>query len=169
MRRFLTVFAVAGLGASLFAPAALANSPTLGTPSNPSAQGISVLSSYQAAKTESGRLAQSDPGLLSRTDSKIVSVMVKLDVDPVASYRGGINNLAATSPSVTGTALSDNGAAANAYTSYLMGKTESARRAVKAAVPSILFGQNYLVAYGGFEARLPANQAKQLLKVPGVV
>ena len=168
MRRFLTVFAVAGLGAGLFAPSALASSPSLGTPSNPSGQGISVASSYSSAKTDSGRLAQSDPALLSRTDSKIISVMVKLDIDPVASYRGGINNLKATSPSVTGTALSANGAAASAYTSYLMGKTESAQRAVKAAVPSISIGQIYLVAYGGFEARLPANQAKQLLKVPGV-
>jgi len=40
MRRFLTVFAVAGLGAGLFAPSALASSPSLGTPSNPSGQGI---------------------------------------------------------------------------------------------------------------------------------
>ena len=169
MRRFLVVFAVAGLVVSALTPSVLANSPKLGTPSNPSSQGISALSSFQAAKSDSGRLAKSDPALLARTDSKIVSVMVKLDVDPVASYRGGINNLPATSPSVTGNALSDTGAAASAYTGYLLSQTASARRGAKAAVPGIVFGQNYLVAYGGFEARLPANQAKQLLKVPGVV
>ena len=169
MRRFLTVFAVAGLVVGAVAPSTLAASPSLGTPSNPSAQGLTVTSSYAAAKSDSGRLAQSDPDLLSRTDSKIISVMVKLDVDPVASYRGGVNNLKATSPSVTGQALSANGAATSAYTGYLTTKADLARSAVKAAVPGIVLGQTYLVAYGGFEARLPANQAKQLLKVPGVV
>ncbi len=169
MRRVLTVFALAGLTASVLAPSALAVNPASGTPSNPSAQGLSVLSTYQAAKSDSGRLAQSDQDLLSRTDSQIVSVMVKLDVDALASYRGGIDNLAATSPSITGKALNDNGGAANAYLGYLMSQTQSARRLAKAAVPGIMLGQSYLVAYGGFEARLPANKAKQLLKVPGVV
>ena len=55
-----------------------------------------------------------------------------------------------------------------AYGSYLLGQTLSAQRAAKKSVPSIKFGANYLVAYGGFQAIVPANQAKSLLKVPGV-
>ena len=167
MRRFLGVLGVAGLAVGLLAPAASASSPISATPSNPT-PGVTIKSSFAGAKSQSGRLAQSDPALLARTDSQVISVMVKMDVDPAASYQGGIANLAATSPASTGLSLSENKAAANSYTSYLLGKTLSAQRSVKTAVPGVKFGENYLVAYGGFEARMPANQAKSSLKIPGI-
>ena len=167
MRRFLTVFAVAGLVVGALAPVAAARDP--GSTLTVKPGGLTAGSVYTGAKSQSGRLAQSDPDLLARTDSKVISVMVKLDVDAVASYRGGVNNLAPTSPSVTGSALSANGAAVNAYSRYVGGKALTAQLSALKLVPGIKIGATYTMAYGGFEARLPANEAKQLLKIPGVV
>ncbi len=65
----------------------------------------SQVSQFEAAKSATGRIAKSDPALLKRTDSAPVSVMVKLDLDPVASYAGGIPGLRPTSPGTTGKSL----------------------------------------------------------------
>jgi hypothetical protein len=169
MRRLVSVFAVGALMMSALAPSALAAHPSWPTPASPSAGGITVGSTFNAAKSNSGRLAQSDPALLGRTDNKMVNVMVKLDVDALASYTGGIKNLAATSPSVTNQPLKEGATANNAYLGYLMSKTNQARKLANSSVKNITLGTNFLVAYGGFAARLPANQIKDLLKVPGVV
>ncbi len=53
-------------------------------------------------KSASSQLADSDPGLLARKDSALVHAMIKLDFDATASYAGGIDGLAATSPSSPG-------------------------------------------------------------------
>src|SRR5262245_37273291 len=45
------------------------------------------------AKSDSGRAAQTDPHLLTLTSSKPVAVVVKLDYDPLASYRGDVAGL----------------------------------------------------------------------------
>jgi hypothetical protein len=170
MRRYLVVFAVAGLMVSAFAPTVTAIGPSRSwsAPSNPSGAGITIKSTFNAPKSSSGKLAQSDQDLLKRTDSQVVSVMVKVDVDSVASYQGGIDNLAPTSPSVTGTPLRENAAAVSAYTTYATLQVQGARRLARQAVPSIQLGQTYVAAYGGFEARLPANKAKNLLNLPGI-
>ena len=47
--------------------------------------------------------------------------MVKVDVDPVASYAGGVDGFAATSPEVTGISIADGSAAIDAYTAYVHG------------------------------------------------
>lgn len=162
MRRLLIVFATAAMVLATAAPAAARQPSTTGTTTlTPSSRG-------DVAKTLSGRLAQSDPDLLARRDSALVNIMVKMDVQPVASYTGGVNNLQPTSPGTTGKTLKENGSAVAAYQSYLAGKTAIIKRAVQRAVPAARLGRNFLIAYGGFAARLPANQARQLLNVPGV-
>ncbi|HEY5519323.1 MAG TPA: S8 family serine peptidase [Candidatus Limnocylindrales bacterium] len=119
-------------------------------------------------KSASGRLAQSDPDLLSRTDSTPIPIMVKLDYDAIASYAGGIAGLRATAPSTTGKTLKANGVDVAAYQRYVASKSISAHRAIRQALPAIKFGRDFMIAYGGFSAVLPANQAKALLNVPGV-
>ena len=165
MRRYLVVFAVAALAVAALAPSATAGDPQ-GLTARPGA--LSHDSYYTSAKSQSGRLAQSDQQLISRTDSKIVSVMVKLDVDAVASYRGGVANLRPTSPSTTGQTLKSSDVAVKAYTAYVASQAQAVRKAALKSIPSIKFGQVFTVVYGGFEARLPANQAKNLLKLSGV-
>lgn len=121
------------------------------------------------AKTGSGELAQSDPGLLARADTSPVDVLVKLDLDGAASYPGGIAGLAATSPSKTHRKLKQSDRAVAAYLSYAGGVTQKAAAAITAKVPAARVQTAFTVAYGGLSVRLPANQAKTLLSVPGVV
>ena len=54
------------------------------------------------AESPTARLARSDPRLLRLRGSRPIPVMVRFDVDPIASYAGGIPGLRATSPSVAG-------------------------------------------------------------------
>src|SRR4051812_11496029 len=78
------------------AAAALKAQPKLTLKSVPSGKAI------QAAKSQTGQIAKSNPDLVKSTSRAYANVMVKLDVDPAASYRGGVRGYAATSPSVTG-------------------------------------------------------------------
>src|SRR3954470_20431960 len=75
-------------------------------------------STFSAAKSSSGYLAQTDPTLLNQSSSSPVSVMIKYDFDATASYTGGVAGLAATSPRSTGKSLKANGGAVAAYESY---------------------------------------------------
>ena len=164
MRRFLGVLGVAALMAASALPAQAADPSQLKSNGQPT-----ISSRLTGAKTPSGKLAQSDPNLLKRTDSAMVNVMVKLDLDGAASYAGGVNGLAATSPSATGMSLSENSQALNAYKSYATQRVTLAQAGAKNVVPNIKMGRQFTIAYGGFSATVPANQAKDLLKVRGVV
>lgn len=122
-----------------------------------------------AATSASGSMARSDEALLARTDGEVVPVMIKLDLDGAASYAGGTEGLAATSPQVTGKSLADNRGAVNRYLNHARGVTSDAAAAVADTVPAAEVTGSFEVAYGGLSALVPANQAKDLLKVPGVV
>ena len=71
---------------------------------------------------QSARLAKSDAALVKRTDSKRVNVVIKLDYDAVASYAGGVDDLAATSPRVTGKPLTGKSKAETRYGTYIKGQ-----------------------------------------------
>ena len=55
-----------------------------------------------SAGSSTARLARSDPKLLRLRGNRPVPIMVRFDVDPIASYTGGIPGLRATSPAVAG-------------------------------------------------------------------
>ena len=120
------------------------------------------------AKSTSGRLATSDSALLKRTDSAMANVVVKLDYDAMASYRGGIDGLTATSPSVTGRRLTGKSAPEKAYQGHISAMESAFRSALRSRVPSAKAGVSLTTVYGGVAVRLPANQAKKLLDLPGV-
>lgn len=120
------------------------------------------------AKSRSGALAQTDPSLLGRNDSTPVPVLIKLDYDAVASYVGGVEGLAATSPEVTGLALDENTAAVTAYLGHVADEEAAARTAIEAAVPQSTVLDSYQLSYGGVNAVVPANKIAALLSVPGV-
>ncbi|MDT4964670.1 MAG: hypothetical protein QOF87_4317, partial [Pseudonocardiales bacterium] len=132
------------------------------------AQGLSPSSSIIADKSPSGRLAQNDTALLNRTDSKPVHVMVKLDYDATASYRGGLTGLPATSPSVTGKRLTGKSAAEQAYGRYTAKLDSNFRSALASKVSTARAGQSLRNVYGGVALTVPANQAKSLLSIKGV-
>jgi subtilisin family serine protease len=131
--------------------------------------GITVKGTYSAAKSPTSQLAQTDPRLLGLTSSKPIPVMLKYDFDATASYAGGVEGLAATSPRVTGETLSQNASAVSAYDSYAKGLTSKIDAAVTRAVPGISIHGSYQTVYGGVSAVVPGNQISKLLSVPGVV
>ena len=88
-------------------------------------------STYAAGKSLGRYVAQTDPSLLGRTDSKQINVMIKYDYDATASYTGTVTGLAATSPSVTGKKLKENKGAVNAYEQYAKGVSQKITAAVQ--------------------------------------
>lgn len=126
-------------------------------------------SSYDVPKSVTGRAAKSDPTVLKRSDAALVAVMVKLDLDPVASYSGGVNGLAATSPGTTGKSVKGNAGAVTAYRKHADKVVSTAAKDIARAVPKAKVGRSFTTAYGGLSVVLPANQAKDLLAVDGVV
>jgi hypothetical protein len=98
----------------------------------------------------------------------MVNVVVKLDYDAMASYRGGIDGLAATSPSVTGKRLTGKSSAEKAYQGHIGSMDRTFRSALRSKLPSARAGESLTTVYGGVAVRLPANQASKLLSMPGV-
>src|SRR3954451_24186001 len=126
-------------------------------------------STFSGAKSDSGYIAKSDPSLLGRTDSARVNVMIKLDYDATATYAGGVNGLAATSPRVTGKPLSANAGAVQAYDAYTANLTSKIDAAAQKAAPGLKVRDSFSTVYGGVTASVPANQIGALLATKGVV
>jgi hypothetical protein len=120
-------------------------------------------------KSKSGRMAQSDPALLGRSDPTPVRILVKLDYDPVSSYGGGLPGLPATSPAMTGRKLSDNKAAVDAYTGYAAAYEAKVLDRIRKQIPAAKVEQRYRTVYGGVAMTLPANRIGDLLAIDGVV
>ncbi|AYF99137.1 S8 family serine peptidase [Protaetiibacter intestinalis] len=120
------------------------------------------------ARSKSGQLAESDDALLARSDATVIPVMVKVDIDPVASYAGGIEGYAATSPEVTGKELSLSDPAVKKYLDYVNQVIAETRDSIVAAVPSAKTITTYAVAYGGLAMTVKARDAKTVLGVEGV-
>jgi len=153
--------------AGTVAPAAAAPAPDPGAftavPLEPEGAPLSV------PKSASGKLAESDPEILARTDSAPLTVMLKLDYDAVAAYTGDVDGLAATSPEVTGKALVTSDPAVARYRAYAADRTRAATSGIAKKVPAAKVTQSFDLVYGGVAVTVPANQAKDLLAVPGVV
>jgi subtilisin family serine protease len=131
-------------------------------------QGLAPVERISVAKSTSGRLAQTDPALLDRTDGAAVPVVVKLDYDAAARYQGDVKGLAATSPKVTGRALDGRSAAEQAYEAYTTSMESTFVAALHQAVPAARVGVSLRQVYGGVAVSLPANQVAKLLSLPGV-
>ena len=122
----------------------------------------------QGFKSATGRLAKSDAGLLHLRSSKPVHVMVKLDYDSLAAYRGGIPGYGATSPAVTGHGLDPASAGARRYQNYIGGVENRFRAALDTRVPGARAGGGLRTVYGGLAVTLPGDKVPDLLKLPGV-
>ena len=120
------------------------------------------------ARSKSGQLAESNAELIARADGQVVPIMVKVDVDPVASYTGDVDGYAATSPEITGKPLSVSDPAVAKYLKYVKDALAAAAADIKAKVPSATLLSSYPVAYGGLAMTVKARDAKAVLSVPGV-
>ncbi|WP_344926095.1 S8 family serine peptidase [Streptosporangium carneum] len=122
----------------------------------------------QGAKSQTGKLAESDPALLKSTSGATVNVMVKLDYDSYAAYQGDLDGLPATSPAKTGKALDIKSSAAKKYENHIEEVENAFLAELVKAVPGASAGQRLRTVYGGIALRIPANKAATVLKLPGV-
>ncbi|MET7280515.1 S8 family serine peptidase [Kribbella sp. NPDC005582] len=132
------------------------------------AKPLQVASTVNGAKSPSGQLAKSDTALINSTSAKQVRVVVKLDYDSLAAYRGGLKGLPGTSPAVTGKRLDPKGVNATKYLKHVSALENNFLAALQSKVPSARAGQKLRTVYGGIALSVPANQARELLKLPGV-
>ncbi len=123
---------------------------------------------FTAPKAPTSRLAETDTSLLGRTDSEPIPVLVKLDHDSVATYTGEVPGYEATSPAVTGEALTGD-AAQRRYEAYLAEREADFVSELSEAVPDAEVGRSLRTVYGGVALTLPANQVEKLLDIDGVV
>ncbi|MPZ96884.1 MAG: S8 family serine peptidase [Propionibacteriales bacterium] len=152
----------------------LASSPSAAEPAGPAADDLSATpleptDRVAGSKAPSSRLAQTPGSLLRRTDARPTRVMIKLDYDATASYQGGIEGLAPTSPSATGRSLTGTSGAEKDYRAYLAKTEKSIVADLEQAVPSIEVGRSFRTVYGGVAAVIPANSVERVLEVDGVI
>lgn len=100
---------------------------------------------------------------------KLVSVIVKFEDSPLASYNGHIHGYAATNREVTGAARLDvKSKESTAYLSYLDKKHKSFETNAAAAIPASKVVHHYKVVFGGVSMLVPEDKADQLYKLAGV-
>ena len=138
-------------------------------PGDLTGQGLTSTDDESGSKATTSRLAQSDPAVLEATGTEQVPLLVKLDYDSVATYSGGVDNLQATSPATTAQALDENTEAVQQYESYISGVEDAFVNELTATIPNAAVGSRLRTVFGGIAVSIPADQAKNLLKLPGVV
>lgn len=133
-----------------------------------SVPGASLAKQVSATKSPTSRMAKTDPSLLNRSDSTKLSIAVKLDYDSTATYAGGVAGYEATSPSVTGKALSGSNAEKR-YESRITGIEDAFLTQLKKQVPDAKVGQKLRTVYGGIALTVPANKIGSILTIDNVV
>jgi subtilisin family serine protease len=156
------LFLLTAIGVGTGARAADRSSGLTATP-------LTVLNSVNGPKSPTARMVKSDRSLLKAQGSKLIPVMVRLDYDPAASYAGGIAGLAATSPSITGLSVEENRAAVNTYERHLSAIDARITTAIQNRIPQAKVLRSFHLAYGGLSVLVPANRARDLLSIDGVV
>jgi hypothetical protein len=178
-RRLAVVVSLVALAATAVVAPAVGTAGAQATdppPSRPddlgatSVQPLSPTDRLEGDRAPSSRLAESDQDLLDRTDATPVRVLVKLDYDAVASYHGGVDGTEATSPSVTGEALTPEAVRTSDYVREVVVPLERSVIAdVRDLAPDVRIGRRPRVVFGGFSALLPADRAAAVAELPGVV
>ena len=97
--------------------------------------------------------------------------IVELTDAPLATYRGGVTGLEATSAAARGEAkLNAKSAASNAYLGYLAGERASAISAASEALGrDIDVAYEYKAALNGFSAEMTPAEARKVAALPGVL
>jgi len=99
----------------------------------------------------------------------MVSVIVKLDAEPLASYSGGVPGYPATSPRATGKDKLDLiSPASQRYRAYVNGKQDAFVAKAKQAIPGASANQKLDLVFGGVAMTVPRDQVAALSALPDV-
>jgi subtilisin family serine protease len=95
--------------------------------------------------------------------------IVQLTGAPLATYRGGVKGLRATSAASTGTARLDTSTArSRAYTSYLQARQRAFAQRLTTLVPSAKVQRSYQVVLNGLAVKMSRSQAAAVRRMAGV-
>lgn len=115
---------------------------------------------------------QSTPRVVGETDpggSAPSIYIVQLQSQPLASYRGGVGALEATSPAVTGASLDIASSAARAYQAFLTAEQQAALDAIQRTLGrSIEVKFTYQVAFNGFAVVLTPVEAAKIASLSAI-
>ncbi|RME49242.1 MAG: hypothetical protein D6791_01210 [Chloroflexi bacterium] len=112
---------------------------------------------------------QNEPRVQAQPEAQeLVSVIVRLDFEPLATYSGGIEGLSATNPAVTGTRLDVEAPASQAYLDYINGRIDAFAEVLAQNIPSARIVHRYTVTLGGVSVILPRDAIPTLEQLPGV-
>jgi subtilisin family serine protease len=99
----------------------------------------------------------------------LVSVIVKLSAESLASYQGGIAGLPATSPAATGAEKLDVTAPeSQLYLQYLAKQEDTFVLNAKNKLPAVQVTNRFDILFGGVSMLVPASQVDQVASLPGV-
>ena len=123
---------------------------------------VELVSTYSTEQTK-------DRNLYFSSNSDLVSVIVKLDFAPLATYQGDIAGLQATNPGVVGaTKIDAHSAASQAYLAYVDSKIDSFQLSLAQTIPSAKITNRYRSVFGGVSVILSASEVNALSGVSGV-
>jgi subtilisin family serine protease len=132
-----------------------------------SARPAVVLSHFSLDQSWDGHARQKKPAASS---DALISVIVKLDAAPLASYAGGLPGLAATATRITGAPRLDAAAPdSQRYLRYLDQRQRDFETQASTAIPQAHVLVRYRYVYGGAALVLPESQLARLAKLPGVL
>lgn len=136
------------------------------------ARGTSPYKQNPVQFTDSGKKVNPEEAFIEdfvKSDSS-TTYIIQLEDAPLASYKGGVSGLAATSPDATGEKLNVNSPNSVAYINYLDTQqalaVESITALTKHSVETIF---KYKYAFNGFAIKLSSEEAAQVAKLPGVM
>lgn len=112
---------------------------------------------------------QAGPETGSASAAEMVSVIVKLSDESLATYEGGIAGLPATSPKATGAERLDvNSPESQLYLTYLAEQQSTFEVSAKQKIAQAVITNHYDVVFGGVSMLVPAGQVEQVAGLPGV-
>ncbi len=99
----------------------------------------------------------------------LVSVILKIDVSPLAAYKGGVEGLAATEARVTGEKkLNARSERSKAYLEYMAQRMKATEGNIVALAPQSSVTHRYSHVFGGLTVRVPKDKVDSLINLPGV-
>ena len=162
--------------AALTATAAIAGTGSAGAAGSPTtvaakgknftAKPLAATAIRKGTKDGATDAVRTDPSLLGQRGTNLVAVVVKLKYASVASYRGNLKGLRATSPRVTGRKINRRSAAVRAYSRYIARRETSFRSALAASVPNAKVGRALRQVYGGVALTRAGQPGRHVLACP---
>lgn len=142
--------------------------PAVAAPHGPEVRGFTA-TPLQADNVVTSPTAKATRGASPASRSGVKSVLVKLDVQAVASYDGHLRGYPATSSAKTGKRFDPDSTNSRRYRAHVRNVQDRFAQALERAVPQARVSARYDLVYGGVAVQVPQSRIGKLADLPGVV